>query len=566
VGHHNIKAKPIDPTACTKARRLGKENVVVGVLAPIYVRDTKYDRPIATLCWPNLHSYNNQLSSFLQRVAVAMPDIDGDEAVRFYDYAVAFVSKFEVATGKLRTFDECLDTSNYTSARKRQLRTEFARKATIDIDDLASESHVKAEGYPTVKWPRGINSPSDLSKTYIMPVQEKIDEATFKQRWFVKGTDPSTWPERMRSVLGRGRVVGTDFSSFEGHHRGVYTEVLLFWVRHMLSGIAVEADYLAVVERMMGGMSKLRYATVVCKIERRLMSGAQWTSSANGVLNLLIMSYLHAVSNKMFDKMTAREVGHHQYNHFDGFIEGDDGLFRDFEAPRETMVRMGLRLDFDHYVDFGRASFCGILCDVDTLVMLRDPVKTLRGMFWMTGSHMAVGWKRQQFLLRSRAISLLYLYPSCPIVSVICKHVCDRTALIPDSYVEKYLRVHFNAYEVEQLRRALVAKPWLRSVDITCETRATFEVQFGVSSAKQIALEQQIISSGDVIRMDVSDLLDSEMISYALSYVTRDSSAAHMPPGCLPKHLAPYAGQHVGMQSRAANFYDKKFVSVAARL
>lgn len=159
------------------------------------------------------------------------------------------------------------------------------------------------------------------------------------------------------------------------------------------------------------------------------MSGSADTSASNCVLNFLLTAYLvlrtrypHASS-----KTLARSV--HQLH---GLFEGDDGVIGVAGIDRSRLSTivggLGIKLKFAFHADFSTAAFCGILqpreCEG---TILTDPKKILCNFFVIPPRFMNAKKSKQDILLRAKALSYLYQYPDCPVVSRLAHTVLSKT-------------------------------------------------------------------------------------------------------------------------------------------
>lgn len=429
----------------------------------------------------------NKISSIMHRFARDMPVPEQGTIAEFRVYAKALIEKlFEpLKATELRTFREWMDKTHYTPAQKSYLTNLRQQVTHIDGNTIKNDSFIKWEAYTAMgKMSRSINSYSDESKVILGPLFHSIDKKTFSTKYFVKGIDPLERPAMLKKLFGSRPVMGTDFSSFEAHHSGVFCDVTRHWALHMTRGLNLPRHLRVLISRMFLGRNLCDMGDVVAEVDQRLMSGALWTSSANGVLNLCILSYLN--SRAKFPAMDVLElVGRHE-ECFQGFVEGDDGICLDEFVPEDLITKLGIVLKFDHFTSYGEASFCGIVCDDVVGVNLSDPMKFLSKFFVMPPKYAHARASIQSAYLRAKALSYKYALNDCPIIGPVCHAVCRMTKNADPLRAS----ADVDTYKLEQLERAIKTKVWTLTPNIRPESRELMTRVFGVSVDDQLRIEE----------------------------------------------------------------------------
>jgi len=462
---------------------------------------------------------NNQIASVCHRVGREMRKCELSLGEQLLAYAKCFIIKYcpTLTSDEVPTVAEWLVDSNYSEGRKKQLlklyvKRDWERKLTKNI--LLTKSFIKHEGYRVEdKQPRGIHSYTDMSKVVLGPLCHAVDKKTFfSLKWFVKGTNPKDWPAKLKSVFGDSPVLGTDFSSFEAHHRGVLAQIGRFWMMHMLRGSGASNSIKRLISRMMTGTNTMKYSKIVVKLEECLMSGALWTSSQNGMLNLILMSFLNGKTK--YPNKTPAELADCVDDFFTGFVEGDDGICLDQGIDKNLIERLGLELKFDKFPNFSQASFCGIVCDVDELKVVSDPVKILRNFFVLPIKYAKASEFKQKSLLRAKALSYKYNLNDCPVVGALCQWVCDQT---------KSIDVTRALSEIDSWKRATVIKAceekiWRNKPEVSMTSRLLVEKNFGVSICEQLWIEEQILlqSANSTLLLDLDALTHSADFNHVM--------------------------------------------------
>jgi len=381
---------------------------------------------------------------------------------------------------------------------------------------VRTKSFIKHEVYwPEPKNARGINSYEDEWKAFIGPFQKAVDEKLFKALpYFIKGLNPRDRPRLLFDKLGRNRVMSTDFSSFEAHHIGEMAKVGVFWIMHMLRGVTFKSHFRRVLVRMFQGTNTSRFKHLTVSVAERLMSGAMWTSSANGVLNLLIMSFLNAKAKYPAASNEWLVENHELY--FTGFVEGDDGICLDNDIPDSLITDLGINLTWERHPNFGTASFCGALCSLDDLVVIADPIKWLAKMTVAPPKYLHSSRNVKMSLVRALALSGLYQYRDCPVIGPICWSLCKRTS----GFSIDRVTAEQDAWKRDLLVAANRRETWSTQPVVKPSVRDLVAEMFGVSVPDQLYLESLFIDPDENgIECEISHLLSVQQLRHRLDFV-----------------------------------------------
>lgn len=431
---------------------------------------------------PAGHSTINQIVSCFHRYGCDMPVGDPDLLSVFKQYVTSVLDLHFVPVRDVDvpSLSEWLSTTPYSGTRRSQLQSLACNETTITERHLDNSSFLKYESYDKLKPPRAINSYRDTTKALVGPLVHAVDKATFKLPYFVKGSDPITWPTLLKTTFAQRPVTATDFSSFEAHHHGVLAECVRCWFAHMTRDVS---DRLTVelVLRMMGQANKSNFGAIRTVVVERLMSGAMWTSSANGFLNLMIMSFL-VLYTKYRDPLEASRA----FREFSGFVEGDDGIFEGSGIDQTLIQGLGVNLELVQHQRVEDADFCSIYTDSALGVVVADPMKFLRTFYLLPPALMNARRTTQDAYMKAKALSYNYQYPGCPVIDVAVRTVLKRTNHIDHRKAEKF----FDLFERHRLRAAL--KRGKTFVDITLGSRQLVCERFGLSVADQLVLERGI--------------------------------------------------------------------------
>jgi hypothetical protein len=313
---------------------------------------------------------------------------------------------------------------------------------------------------------------------------------------------------------------------------------------HMVRNLP-KANYLKrLLVRMIKGTNVCRFKHVTATIEERLMSGVMWTSLGNGLLNLIIMSYLSARSkypNKSVPEL-AREI-----SNFHALIEGDDGMCRDFPQNENIIADLGIKLKFNKYDNFGCASFCGQVCDPEERRIVADPMRVLRRFFALPRQYVRARDSKKYGLMRAKALSLKYQYPHAPVVGALCDWALDITR----GHSTEGFRAVLEAHKVDILVKATESKVWLEKANPSLQSRSLVQNKFGLSISRQIEIERGLV--GRFPEMDLTDLLNDDNLWFMRNHVLDACPGRHFEEKVPEAFLAHFA------KKPKANAVDRAF-------
>lgn len=471
---------------------------------------------LAPVC-PDLNWPANELAGTTSRVGTKMDNFDKQTMRQFVEYAKLFILREwpdGVDPGSVPGFEKWInELTNYQGGRKRGL---FHLRMSLETTNVSGRDNVvackgfiKRENYPSYKAPRLINSPSDISKVLIGDLCHAIDKKTFSSKFFVKGSNPRTWPEKLESLFGGAAVCATDFTACESHHRGPISEVIKFWMMHMVRRIPHYKVAKDLIHYLVDCRNICVFPNSKVGIDQRLMSGAMWTSSANGMFNLLINSFLAAKAAKPTGDLP--ELVHWARHSMLAVFEGDDGLVRDYGQSEDLMKTLGLKLKLERFSDYGQAGFCGIVCQRGDKDVAKDPYEVLKSFFFLPPKYGALSEKKRLGLLRAKAMSYKYTFGGCPIIGAMCDWVLYETRSFSSNYdaVSDGWKRSLTHQEERECR--VEVEPSLASRD-TCEKK------FSISLHVQRVLEDLFKGSrGQRVVMLTSDVMrrsfDAEHVS-----------------------------------------------------
>lgn len=505
----------LDPSVGDTRYDLGGPVFCIHPLAP---RGRTGEIALAPFCYDLKHPAN-AIHATSHRFARVMPDPNPDKMANFVKFAEKFINTHFIPPTRadLPTFHEWLAHTSYKPKRKEYLHRVWESAVALDDRVCVNDSFIKAEIYQArTKNPRAINSYSDTSKVVLGPLFHCIDKATFKSKFFVKGTNPRDWPERVAQLFGERSVISTDFTSFEAHHRGPFAEVVHGWFVHMTQNLELDEGRKSLVRRLMLGRNIIKFKHLNVECDQRLMSGALWTSSANGVLNLLINAYLAteaAVGFADLDRAVQWAL-----SDLKGLVEGDDGLFEDHGQTDEAAEQLGCVLKVERHDRCDGAGFCGIICDMTEMQIIKDPKKFLRGFFVLPAKYRDAKSSVKDQLLRAKALSYYYSLSNCPIIGPVCYAIIQRTQ-----------GLHAKTEGVEAWKQTTVLdavreRVWDKPPRVSIASRLLCQREFGVDVAEQMRVEREF--TDDPTGLDLSGWATPDDCAFVRKYVRTEASHA----------------------------------------
>lgn len=364
-------------------------------------------------------------------------------------------------------------------------------------DDRRSEilnckSFLKKEYYMSYKNPRTINSRSDVFKALTGPIVESISEIAYCSPWMVKKIPVRDRPKYISEYLaGYPVYLATDHSSFEAHvttevyyntEHQVYKRLLM---RHpQASRLLSILDYTCEESRM---VSKFGRVPAACR-----MSGEMTTSLGNGIVNRCAAGAM------------ARFMG---WKNFRMVAEGDDGVIGcTGEIPsKEVAALFGFSLKMQSSQTLGVVGFCTMYwCDEENVVDPYEKLLTFGTTLSVCGSRTSV----LLGLLRSKALSLVYELPGCPILRNLGLYGLRVTRGVQSVWKEDFwwrqevfqgdLGVNDLSDEIQ--RRASLLIPY--------ERRLLFERLSGIAPEDQVQIEKYLDGLNDLqsIRHPILDV------------------------------------------------------------
>lgn len=418
------------------------------------------------------------------------------------------------------TLDTWLKKTPYTQARKDELRRKFIKSGLaldqpISSQYLKVKSFMKDECYPEFKHARAINSRTDEFKALVGPIFQLISDKLFALPWFIKKIPIKDRPQYIIDRLMRTGAwyYTSDYTSFEAHFtKELQEDCELQLHQYMTSELPSGKDWFEVISKAKTGCNAISFKNFQCKLDAKRMSGEMDTSTSNGFSNLMFMLFLLKKSGA---------------KHIKGVIEGDDGLFcfMGNEIDKTIFSDFGLDIKLEKFENLNHASFCGMVFDVNDRTNVTNPIEELVSFGWTTAKYARSKDNVHKCLIRSKALSLAYQYPACPILTKFAYKMCELTASYDSlSFVRKGKGKAFCLYETEMILEAhkyfdkngLLTPPGMR-------TRLLVEQLYGVTISDQILIEKYIDSLTEIAPIDcpvINRYCQPSWIQYDTHYVT----------------------------------------------
>lgn len=381
-------------------------------------------------------------------------------------------------------FEEWLESTNYPQKRKEDIRKAKNKLPTFngEIDEKKFTNHMikifaKEEYYPEPKHFRGIWARDDSAKALLGPFFRKIEKKLFSLPYFIKKIPKNDRPKYINDFMNDCalRFQGTDYTSFESHFTTDMMDDCEFELYRYMSSKNPKAQLLCrLLFKILAteNFAVNKYFTI--KVNAKRMSGEMNTSLGNGFSNLMFLLYAC-----------------HKYklSYSGPIIEGDDALIGlNSRIPQEYYDNMGLNVKLEFVDDISEGSFCGLVYDPIELINIREPLETLCTTPWVPRKYACSSLKTYYSLLRSKALSLMFEYPGCPIIYDYGKKIFELLSeyeiklKYEDSYKFELNKQAYDAYVNDKI-------PF---VETGPRTRQLMEKVFKIDVATQHRIESEI--------------------------------------------------------------------------
>lgn len=389
------------------------------------------------------------------------------------------------------SYDTWEEGTNYPLWRKQELR-EWREKVSRDgwSNKYAKvKAFVKDEHYGEYKHARGIYSRHDAYKVVVGPYYKAIENVLYAHPAFIKHVPVPDRPKYIRDYLERAgcNYMATDYTAFESLFVPEIMEVVEYQMyEYMLQHVEGGREVLRLIKDVQLGINQIDFKFLSLKLPGKRMSGEMCTSLGNGFSNLMFMLYM------------CKQVGTQDVV---GCVEGDDGLFRG-RGPFPTAAdfsELGLNIKLEVHNEVNTASFCGMIFDTKDEIIVTDPMVQMAQFGWTTGKYAFAKHSTLQRLLHSKALSLAYSYPGCPILSSLARYGVRVTAGFSKGALEKgdswWEREKLARMKDVNLEACLARRP-------TMDCRLLVEKRYGILVNHQLEIERYLDSLNKIQPLD----------------------------------------------------------------
>jgi hypothetical protein len=445
---------------------------------------------------PNTASSINALHANIKRACVTPGTPDPELRSEFRDFVTNWceTNLIPLSPGTDVSFDTWIENTPYTQSRKDALKNTYhSYTGPLENPKFSKvEQFIKDEDYPEYKPARAINSRIDLYKTLIGPWFKVIENEIFKLKYFIKKVPAHKRVELLNTLVEPGaQYVASDHSFFEAAFTPdliIDCEYIMY--TYMLKAIPNNAEFHKLFKYILGRNS-IHNQWFKLQINGTRMSGEMNTSLGNGFSNLMFMLF---VAHKMNAKA-------------DGFVEGDDSLFKYDKSPDVGIFKkLGLSIKLVVHDKIHTASFCGNVFNPDTMVSFTDPAKLLVSFGWLPSRYVRSKHATIMALYRAKALSYIHQYYGNPIIHAFCLRVLKDTHFINMNRLLSKSN-YFDSYKRAQV---LDANEWFKTnsiynqmlnYEIKISDRVFMENVYGISVDQQIWYEQYFLNAVNLINI-----------------------------------------------------------------
>jgi hypothetical protein len=319
-----------------------------------------------------------------------------------------------------------------------------------------------------------------------------IEQSLFHNEYFIKYVPVHLRPKNiMDSLYDPGAVyIATDFDHYESHFEEQILDSVEFELySYMTQNLPQHSLFMSMLRKVLKGWNVCKFKNFFVKLLATRLSGEMNTSLGNGFTNLMLILY-------SFSKYNVHNPP--------GRVEGDDSLFRAYghQYPKkEDFTMLGFSIKILVFQNLNEAAFCGMVFEPNTLDLLTDPIKKIINFSWFGEKYVNSSLKMLQQLLTAKSISLLVLYPSCPILTSL--------ALYGIRVGHRFPRLSGTTYERETIRRriAYYYSGKFRVGVITQDARTLMCKLYGFAVHEQLLLEEYLNNKTDLSPIEHPSLL-----------------------------------------------------------
>lgn len=283
----------------------------------------------------------------------------------------------------------------------------------------------------------------------------------------------------MNNAKGYRYYYETDYSRFDA---SISAEMLASFEFNWLTLVYPCIDYPSLATALVSSVKTkgIHETGIVYNVFGTRCSGDAHTSIGNGVLN----HFLTFLMTSHLDDLVT-------------YHEGDDGLIcvnENIDDSFDILPQLGFMVKVDCYGDINDASFCGMCLDegdCESLDMFSDPFRCLAKI------HTACADGFSKNLIVAKAMSILNLNPSTPIITAFCEHILNvvDSPLLRPNRRERFLRMISNLQKGSFKHQIDLG---IKSTEISATKRANFLARTGLSPGYQVKYENYLRSLREV--------------------------------------------------------------------
>nr|UDY80838.1 MAG: RNA-dependent RNA polymerase [Lake Sinai virus 3] len=364
----------------------------------------------------------------------------------------------------------------YPLTRQRELRLAYEKlhgSMLVQTPHTKVRNFIKVEPMAKCSDPRNISPRNDATLATLGPYFSAIEHRASSLPFLIKGCDIPARASKMSGLLGWPDYYEIDYSRFD---LSISAEVISQYEHAWVSLVYPPSSHPAFWQTLVSTLVTSGFSEygITYSLPGSRCSGDPHTSVGNGLLNAFLTWLI------TFDKDCVY------------FCEGDDGIIGcspPIGDEVEIIPDLGFMLKMEHYHHVDECSFCGMyLLDArGILKMYSDPLRTLSKI------HVCCADGLPNNLIVAKALSILNLNPSTPIITAFCRHILNvvRSRLLNPRNRNRL------AAAVRRVAPWMVYMPFRYTpcYDEPCPaTRAAFAARTGISPALQIEYEAYLLS------------------------------------------------------------------------
>lgn len=442
----------------------------------------------AALPHPHMKDVKGLMVSNVKRIMGEHPEPDPELIPELQSFVKDYVQRYKpLGRDKDFSVDAWLETTNYTLDQKREIRADFEEclgrvvETRGKMNNTFPQCFQKDEFYDSFKYYRSIFARPNAFKAMAGPLFKHIEKEVFSDPHFIKKIPRTQWAREIRdAVIRTGRVyVSTDYSAFESQFREwVMRSVEFELYMHMTQ---FTPGYIAFLEllQIIAGKQRCQFKWFDVIVLACRMSGEMCTSLGNGFSNLIFFSFVMRKCNVI---------------DWDGRFEGDDGIagltYPASPADIKLFKQLGLTIKLLVHKKLATASFCGQVFDELELISIADPIKLLMKLGWSDVRYLFARSSKKKALAKAKAMSLIYQYAGCPVITRACLWVLRCTKKIDVRSAWKGMS-DYDRTEAISAQQHLGEALEIANREIGSATRLLCTELYGLSVQDQFRLENE---------------------------------------------------------------------------